>query len=109
MRYRWKRNSGTASRATRGVVPVSAKSARASDANASPFGACMRYSGFFPTRSRARKSFPSSFDQIANANIPCRRSTSSSPHSSKPWTSTSVSDAVLKVWPARVSSSRSAR
>ena len=53
-----------------------------------------------PNISRAAKSERSRRSNMTKANIPRSFGTSSSPHSSKPWSSTSLSELLAKVCPA---------
>ena len=91
-------------------TPPAATSAGSDDASRSPPSpSSCRYSGFFPSRSRASTARPDACSTRQNANIPASRSSIPSPHSAQPFSSTSVSASEKNEWPARSSSARSSR
>ena len=70
-------------------------------------GPSARYTrGLTPRRSRARNRSSVRASHTANANMPESRSTHAGPHSSQPWTRTSVSVPLRNRWPRDMSCAR---
>ena len=72
-----------------------------------PQGAAATYNGLIPNRSRASSSVRALASQMANANIPRKRSTHAGPSSSYKCRMVSVSPWVAKVWPRATNPRRS--